>query len=129
VTNAAARMNTGGTDRPNLIGDPELPKSERTLQRWFNTAAFVAQSQFTAGSAPATVLHGPSQRRLDLSLFKDLGLSQGRKLQLRAEVYNVTNTPNFVNPNAQLGNPAFGSIASTGNSIPRQMQFAAKFLF
>ena len=30
---------------------------------------------------------------------------------------------------AQLGNPAFGSIASTGNSIPRQMQFAAKFLF
>ena len=129
VTNAAARMNTGGTDRPNLIGDPELPKSERTLQRWFNTAAFVAQPQFTAGSAPATVLHGPSQRRLDLSLFKDLGLSQGRKLQLRAEVYNVTNTPNFVNPNAQLGNPAFGSIASTGNSIPRQMQFAAKFLF
>jgi len=64
-----------------------------------------------------------------LKLFKDLGLSQGRKLQLRAEVYNVTNTPNFVNPNAQLGNPAFGSISSTGNSIPRQMQFAAKFLF
>jgi len=129
VTNAAARMNTGGADRPDLVGDPELPKSERTLQRWFNTAAFVAQPQFTAGSSPATVLHGPSQRRLDLSLFKEVGLRDGRRLQFRAEVYNVTNTPNFVNPNAQLGNPAFGSISSTGNSIPRQMQFAVKFLF
>ena len=56
-------------------------------------------------------------------------LSAGKKLQLRAEVYNVTNTANFANPNAQLGNPAFGSIASTGNAIPRQMQFAAKLLF
>jgi hypothetical protein len=32
-------------------------------------------------------------------------------------------------PNSQLGNPAFGSISSTGNNIPRQMQFAIKYLF
>jgi len=129
VTNAAARMNTGGADRPNMVGDPELSKEERTLQRWFNTAAFVPQPQFIAGDTPATVMHGPSQRRLDLSLFKDFPLGQGKRLQFRAEVYNVTNTPNFANPNSQLGNPAFGTISSTGNSIPRQMQFAVKALF
>ena len=129
VTNAAARMNTGGADRPDMVGDPELKASERTLARWFNTAAFVAQPQFVAGNSPATALHGPSNRSVGLSFFKDFGLSGSAKLQLRAEIYNLTNTPNFVNPNSQLGNPAFGSISSTGNSTPRQMQFAAKLLF
>jgi hypothetical protein len=40
VTNAAARMNTGGADRPDIVADANLPKDQRTLQRWFNTAAF-----------------------------------------------------------------------------------------
>jgi hypothetical protein len=129
VTNAAPRMNTGGADRPDMVGDPELPSDQRTLQRWFNTAAFVAQPQFVAGSTPATVLHGPPNRMIGLSLFKNLPLGGATSLQLRAEVYNLTNTPNFANPNSQLGNPAFGTISSTGNSIPRQMQFAAKLIF
>jgi hypothetical protein len=42
---------------------------------------------------------------------------------------NVTNTPSFAHPTATLGAPGFGSITSTGNSIPRQMQFAVKLLF
>jgi len=129
VTNATERANTGGGDRPNLVGDPILPESERTVQRWFNTAAFDAQSQFTLGNAPTTIGWGPSQRRLDLSLFKDINLRGSSRLQLRWEVYNVMNVANFANPNTALGNAQFGSISSTGNSIPRQMQFAAKVLF
>ena len=129
VSNAAQRMNTGGSDRPDQVCDPKLPKDERTLQRWFNTSCFVPQAQFTPGSTPGTVLHGPSNRLLNLSFFKDFGLYNEAKLQFRAEVYNVTNTPNFVVPNSQLGNPAFGSISSTGNNIPRQIQFAVKYLF
>ena len=129
VSNSTERANTGGGDRPNMVGDPILPKSERTVQRWFNTAAFEAQPQFTLGNAPTTVGWGPSQRRLDLSLFKDIILRGDSRLQLRWEVYNVMNVANFANPNTALGNAQFGSISSTGNSIPRQMQFAAKVLF
>jgi hypothetical protein len=129
VTNSTALANTGGTDRPNLVGDPELPKSERTPQRWFNTAAFQAQPAFTVGNSPPTVLHGPSQRRLDLALFKDLRLRGSATLQLRYEVYNVTNTPSFQNPVSTLGSSNFGSLTTTGLAIPRQMQFAAKLLF
>jgi hypothetical protein len=40
-----------GTQRPNLIGDPELPSSEQTMSRWFNTAAFAAAPQFTIGTS------------------------------------------------------------------------------
>jgi hypothetical protein len=129
VTNLAARANTGGVDRPNMVGDPELPKSQRTVDYWFNTDAFVAQPLFTIGDTPATVLHGPPQRRVDLSVFKEFAVGGSRQLQLRYEVYNLTNVANFQNPNGQLGSPAFGSISSTGNSTPRQMQFAAKLLF
>ena len=129
VANAAARTNTGGTDRPNMVGDPELAESERTLQRWFNTAAFQAQPQFTAGDTPLNVMHGPSQRRLDMSLFKDFRMRDNWRMQVRAEVYNVTNTASFANPNSTFGSPAFGTISSTGNAIPRQMLFAAKLLF
>ena len=69
-------------------------------------------------------IHGPSQRRLDLSLFKDLDLKGQSRLQLRLEAYNAVN---FSDPNGALGNAAFGTISST-NGTPRQMQFAAKLL-
>jgi outer membrane receptor protein involved in Fe transport len=129
VTNAAQRMNTGGADRPDMACDPKLPKDERTLQKWFRTECFVAQAQFTRGSTPGTVLHGPSTRLVNLSIFKDFGVRADMKLQFRAEVSNLTNTPNFVVPNSALGNPNFGSISGSGNNIPRQMQFAAKLIF
>jgi hypothetical protein len=131
VTNSTDRANVGptnGNDRPNLVGDPILSGSERTLDRWFNTAAFEAQPLGTVGDAPATVGWAPSQRRTDLSLFKDISLSGNNRLQLRYEVFNVLNTANFAAPNTSLGNSNFGRISST-SGIPRQMQFAAKFLF
>ena len=73
-------------------------------------------------------LHGPPQRRIDLSVFKSFPLMGTARLQLRAEIYNVTNTTSFANPNGQLGNAAFGTVSSTVGT-PRQMQFAAKLLF
>jgi hypothetical protein len=128
VTNSTARANTSaGADRPNLVGDPNLDNP--TVDQWFNIAAFAAQPINTIGNAPRNVLHGPPQRRLDLSLFKDFLLTGATRLQVRVEVYNVTDTPSFANPNAALGAPGFGSITSTGNSIPRQAQFAFKLLF
>ena len=128
VTNSTARANTSaGGDRPNLVGDPTI--ANPTVAQWFNTSAFAAQTINTIGNAPRNVLHGPPQRRIDLSLFKDVALAATAKLQLRLESYNITNTPSFANPAAALGAPGFGSITSIGNSIPRQMQFAVKLLF
>ena len=129
VTNQNAAVNNGGGDRPNLVGDPNLPKSERTIDRWFNTAAFQRQAAFTPGNAPRNFMRGPSQRRLDVSFFKNVQLGGARRLQLRWEIYNVLNVANFMAPNSALGNPQFGRITSTGNSIARQMQFGARFTF
>ena len=129
ATNAAQRTNVGGAARPDLIGDPELPSDERTVQRYFNTAAFALQPQLTAGNAPVGLLHGPSQRRFDFSIFKTFAMARDSRLQVRIEVYNVANNANFQPPDGTFGGSTFGSISSTGNSIPRQMQFGIKYLF
>src|SRR5262249_34259915 len=125
-----SRTNTGGADRPDLVGDPSLDSP--TVSQWFNTAAFQAQPANTLGSStvPRNSMHGPTQKRLDISLFKNVALNGTTTLQLRVECYNITNTPVFANPNGALGNPAFGTISSTlAGSTPRQLQFAAKLLF
>jgi hypothetical protein len=127
VTNGSARSNTGGTDRPNQISDPEL--ANPTIAQWFDVTAFVAQPINTVGNTGNNTLHGPSFKRIDLSLFKNVTLNGPWRLQLRAEIFNVFNTPSFANPAAALGNAGFGTITSTGNNVPRQMQFAAKLLF
>jgi hypothetical protein len=129
ITNASPRTNTGGDDRPNLIGNPDLPGNQRTLQRWFNTEAFALQPLYTAGDVGVGTMHGPSQRRLDFNLSKSLRMGESGTIQVRLEVYNVTNTPNFLPPNSAFGSTTFGQITSTGNAIPRQLQFAVKYLF
>jgi len=130
VTNSAERGGSGGTDRPNVVADPVLPKDERTVDRWFNTAAFVQQPLGTVGDAPNTgQLWGPPQRRLDLSFFKDFAMPRSSTLQFRYEIYNIFNVANFQNPASAIGNATFGTLSTTGNSVPRQMQFALKYLF
>jgi len=129
IVNASSQTNVGGSDRPNLVGDPNLPASQRTLQRWFNTSAFALQPQYTAGNVGVGTMHGPSQRRLDFALAKSFRQAGSKTIQVRWEVYNITNTPNFQPPDGNFGSTTFGSISSTGNAIPRQMQFALKYLF
>ena len=59
-----------GTQRPNLAGDPDLPSSERSPARWFNTAAFTVAPQFTLGSASRNPVRGPSYRSVDLAIAR-----------------------------------------------------------
>lgn len=129
VVNSASQTNVGGSDRPNLIGDPNLPSDQQTLQHWFNTAAFQIQAPYTAGNTPLGLLHGPWQRRIDVALAKSLLAKGSRSIQVRVEMYNVVNWANFQPPDGNFGSTTFGSIYSTGNAIPRQMQFAIRYLF
>jgi hypothetical protein len=129
ISNSNARTNNGGSDRPNQIADPNLPASERTLQRWFNTAGVELHPQFTAGNVEPGSMLGACLRRLVLNLSKSVRMGASRSIELRVEVYNVTNTANFLPPSGSFGSADFGVISQTGNYIPRQMQVAMKYLF
>ena len=118
-----------GTQRPNLAGNPELPADERTPARWFNTAAFAIAPVFTLGSASRNPVRGPGYRNVDLAISRRIPMPMrgGTALELRAEAFNLLNTPAFANPGATLGTATFGVISSAGD--PRVVQLAAKFLF
>jgi len=116
-----------GTQRPNLVGDPRLPDDERSVDRWFNTAAFTPAPAFTLGTSSRNPIRGPGYRNLDLALMRRVALSGTRTLELRAEVFNVTNSPHFMAPNTVAGSAAFGTITAAGD--PRVVQLALKFVF
>jgi hypothetical protein len=117
-----------GVQRPNLVGDPTLPADQRTPSQWFNTAAFAVAPQFTIGSASRNPVRGPSYRDVDLALIRRVPLhAGGASLEVRAEVYNLLNTPNLGAPNAVLGAANFGTITTALD--PRVGQLALKLLF
>jgi hypothetical protein len=111
--------------RPNIVADPNLPKGTRSVAKFFNTAAFTAAPQFTFGNATRNPVRGPAYRDLDLALVKHTRFGERTDFELRAEVFNVTNTPAFAQPNGSFGAAAFGSITST-TTDPRVAQFAIR---
>ncbi|MEN3336806.1 MAG: hypothetical protein V7647_482 [Acidobacteriota bacterium] len=101
-----------GPLRPDLAGSPALPSSDRSLARWFNTAAFANPAPFTFGNSPRSVLRGPGLVTTDLNLEKRISLPGARSLDLRVETYNLLNRTNFNIPGFTLGAPDFGAISS-----------------
>ncbi|MDP9038105.1 MAG: carboxypeptidase-like regulatory domain-containing protein [Acidobacteriota bacterium] len=111
--------------RPNRLAPSALPPAQRTPARFFNTAAFAAAPQFTLGNASRNPVRGPAYRDLDLALVKHTRLSDRSDVEFRAELFDLTNTPAFSQPNGSFGAPAFGSITST-TTDPRVVQFALR---
>lgn len=112
--------------RPDLVANPALPESQRTIQRWFNTAAFAVPSG-TFGNAGRGILYGPEAVNFDFSVFKNFIVAERMTVQFRTEFFNLFNHPNFDPPDAVMGAAGFGAISSAQPS--RQIQFALKLLF
>jgi hypothetical protein len=119
----------GGTSiRADITGPVNYPKSISGF--WFNTAAFSrVQPTGRQGNTGRNQFFGPGIASGDVSLFKTLNLTERFKTELRAEVYNVTNTPQFTNPDGNPLDANFGRITATRQSSERQMQMAVRFLF
>jgi hypothetical protein len=95
------------------------------------------------GSVSEATVPGPGFHRLDFSIFKDFPIKERVKLQFRAEIFNLTNHPNFNAPNfggnGVVGVPGsgnftdstFGEIGATRDAPydPRQIQFALKLYY
>jgi hypothetical protein len=123
-----------GTDRAQLIGDPNL--KYQTADMWFNIAAFSRNLAVTGvatnGNSPRNLLTGPDYGVLDLAISRDFRFGERWKLRFRAEGTNVFNNVNWDLPNASV--PA--NIASPGNfgritsaSAMRRIQFGARLTF
>jgi outer membrane receptor protein involved in Fe transport len=119
----------GAAPRPNVVPgqSPELSSNERSLDRWFNTDAFVRQPDFTFGNAGRNIVQAPGLRNLDLAIYKAFVIGEERVIQLRGEFFNASNTPFFGAPGSTLGLAQFGVINSAADA--RIIQIGLKFNF
>ena len=106
ITEAASDLNVGaGPARPDRITDGRLDRPARQL--WFDPAAFRRATCNIPnrpdlchyGNAGYNIFSGPPQRNVDFSMFKNIAVREGTKLQFRAEFFNLFNTPFFGDPN------------------------------
>lgn len=116
-----------GIQRPNRVGNPVLPAEQRSVGRWFDTRAFTQAAQFTIGNSSRNPVVGPRYSTLDLMVGKTFRLRESMRLEMRAEAFNVTNTPPLGNPNGSFGNAAFGSITTALD--PRVFELVMKVHF
>ncbi len=127
VSTSGGITNAGGADRPNRLRDGALPADQRSIDRWFDTAAFQVQPNFTYGNSGRNILTGPTLNNVDFSLAKSVAIVERVRLQFRAEAFNATNTPFFGLPGTNINGAGTGQITSAGE--PRRVQFGLKLLF
>ena len=102
-----------------------------SLPAYFDTTAFAAvKGAPRFGTSSRNMLRGPGSFNLDASVVREFGIWENLKLQLRAEAFNVTNTPAFANPNSNISGANFGKVtALAANSGGRTINLAGRITF
>ena len=123
--------NTFDTERPNVIAGCNLYANQSPNQ-WFNPACFTASTYGTVGNAGRNMMVGPGYAETDISVTKITRINERMSLQLRAEIFNIFNHPNFSVPGGTVVNPSTSCNASVtynpaaSSTSPNQTCFAAE---
>jgi Carboxypeptidase regulatory-like domain/TonB-dependent Receptor Plug Domain len=123
----APSMSTGVNGlatRPNLARSVDGPK---TLEKWFNTEAFVAPPFGFFGNAGTGLIRGPGEQTWNWALFKGFPIRERAKVEFRVEAFNIWNHPNFDAVSTGLGSGNFGQV--TRAMEPRILEFGLRFDF
>ena len=132
LSTALSGTQSNGTDRPDLIANPNLPGGARNPSHWFNTAAFApppvyydSQGAYSIpGNEARNVIIGPGLGSLDSALERRFRLNEKLNMVFRGDFFNLTNHPNFRRPGLIVGTTQFAEVSSAGNS--RQIQLSLR---
>jgi Carboxypeptidase regulatory-like domain/TonB dependent receptor len=137
-----------GTQRPgiNLVADPFAGVSHsfsKALggstpgEQWVNPAAFVVLPAGVPGNLGRNAFVGPGFSDVDLSVIKNIALTERVRIQLRADMFNLFNHINLFSGAGSVGSD--GTIRDTegdsqgapgiGPGEPFNMQLVAKIIF
>ena len=122
-------LNAPGTRQtPNQVGPFHVLGGIDT-NPWFDTSAFqTVGANGVMGNVPRYAFAGPRFFNLDTGVFRKFTVTERVAMEVRAEAFSVTNTPQFDQPNSNASDVNFGLIKNTvgGN---RTMQLGAKITF
>jgi len=114
--------------RANYTGQPIFGPGTRTVDQWFNPAAFATPAAFTFGNVGRNTVYGPGRQTLDLALQREFSVTEKMKLQLRAEAFNALNHTNLGTPNRFVNTPQFGTITEAATP-GREIQLGVRLSF
>ena len=117
--------------RPNVADLKVAAVENPTPDRWFNAAAFTAPGTYEIGNMTrwAPNIRFGATRHADVAILKNFRWRERWKAQFRAEMFNMTNTPQFGRANTTLGNADFGRVSGTTNIGPRNIQLGLRIQF
>jgi hypothetical protein len=129
----AAPRSGGAGQRPDLVSGCSLNPVLGGADRYFDVNCFALPALGTFGNVPRNTIIGPGFAEWDMAFFKNVPMPGGRRIQLRAEGFNITNRVNLGLPQASVFN-ASGRVANAGQittivGTARQWQFGAKVEF
>lgn len=120
------------------LRDGSLSGSAQNIDRWFDATAYATPTalnpttgtvQPRLGNCGRNTLRGPGIVNFDFSLARSFAyFGEGRDLELRWEVFNMFNTPQFGLPERNINSSSVGRITTLAGD-PRVMQLALKFNF
>jgi outer membrane receptor protein involved in Fe transport len=125
VNQGTNNVGAGAEGLPNLVGDPEGPK---TVEEWYNKAAFELVPSGTFGNAGRNILRGPGWVTFDMSIQRQLRFTDRVNATLRWDVFNVFNRANLGNPERNIASATAGVISTLAGD-PRVMQFSLRLGF
>jgi hypothetical protein len=130
-----------GYEQANLVGDPNSGSCPggahvHTQTCWINTSAFQTPANGTFGNLRPDPFNAQRYWNFDFSIFRGFPIAgEGRKLEFRAEAFNLFNAVIFYAPGSDVSNAAsFGKVTSTAGPNPngdnqRIVQFGLRFMF
>jgi len=140
-SNRSGNGDTRNPDRPNLNPNFTGPVVTGNPNQWFDPNAFTPAPYGTYGNLGRGVFNGPGLAEVDLSVLKNVAVSESINLQFRAEFFNLMNRTNYASPNQTVFtntgsatapvytvSPTAGLITGLA-TIPRQIQFGLKLTF
>jgi hypothetical protein len=136
-----------GTQRPgvNLIADPFAGVSHNFSksiggtpgEQWVNPAAFVAAPAGSPGNLGRNAFRGPGFADVDLSVIKNIPVTERVRVQLRADMFNLTNRINLASGAGSVNSDGtvrdtigdFNGAPGIGPGEPFNMQLVGKIIF
>jgi hypothetical protein len=131
VTASSAVLNTpSNTQTADLVGDVTHIGEIGASGFYYNPDAWVQPEGVRFGNTERNQFYGPGGVNLDLSLFRAFPFGASRRLELRVEGFNITNTPKFGNPNGDRNSGNFMRVLGTLSGYSeRQFRLGLRFAF
>jgi hypothetical protein len=117
-----------GAGAPQMTGNtPQILNPKTNGGQYLNSSQFSDPPLGQFATTPRSICCGPGENQWDITVSKKIALTEAKYFQFRADVFNLFNKTQFVNPDGNFSDTTFGLIQQARD--PRLVQFALKFYF